>query len=162
MRLFWAVMLVGHAPALVAALGRLMETGPSGPTLLRVGFLGGSSIYFLFKVAGFALIEVHPSVSRIVVYTLIIGLLHTAVVVEKTGGAGPLWSHLVVPMVLATAGFSLAPVAKRLIPVEAGCGAGVMVARAPSHAAFSLIPLQAAREALVPRRHRRGPPSPLP
>lgn len=161
-RLFWAVMLVGHAPAFVSALARLAETGPTGASLFKVLFLGGSSLYFLFKLAGFAYIQVHPSWSRIVVYSLIVGLLHTAVVVEKVGGAGPLLNHWVVPIVLATAGISLIPVARNLIAGEAHFSASVVPARTLSHPAFAAIPSLSAREALVPKRFRRGPPAPLP
>ncbi|MBW7937786.1 MAG: hypothetical protein H3C63_02800, partial [Candidatus Omnitrophica bacterium] len=51
-RLFWAVMLVGHLPALFAVQGRLLDNPWEAVLLAKYAFLLLSVVYFLLKLAG--------------------------------------------------------------------------------------------------------------
>lgn len=80
---FWMVMLIGHAPALGAALSRLVQDSSSGYLWFKFIYILASSIYFALKLAGFRLLKHNPSWRHVLVYCLVVALLHTGVVLER-------------------------------------------------------------------------------
>jgi hypothetical protein len=80
---FWMVMLVGHAPALGAALSRLLQDSASGYLWFKFIYILASSIYFALKLAGFRLLKHNPSWRQLLVYCLVVALLHTGVVLDQ-------------------------------------------------------------------------------
>jgi hypothetical protein len=80
--MFWGVMLVGHIPALITASERLWLGDVSAGSIFKYLFILVSVIYFCLKLAGFRFWKIDPSWSRLIVYSLVILLLHTGVIVE--------------------------------------------------------------------------------
>ncbi|KXK40586.1 MAG: hypothetical protein IT394_04980 [Candidatus Omnitrophica bacterium] len=123
-RLFWAVMLVGHLPALFAVQGRLLDNPWEAVLLAKYAFLLLSVVYFLLKLAGVRFWKVDPSFDRMLVYCLIILLLHSGVLVEYNllpGMDSSLAAVFFGPVILALWGgtllllFGMVPVAGKRI-----------------------------------------------
>lgn len=109
-RLFWAIMLAGHLPTLLALQTRLYEA-PVEPTgLIRFGFITLSVVYFSLKLFGFRFWRSKSSWDRVVIYCLVVLLLHSGAVIDANpplGQPGLIWVQLVSPFLLALSGVSL-------------------------------------------------------
>jgi hypothetical protein len=163
-RVFWAIMLVGHFPALIVSQGRLYEAAPEPIGILKFAFLILSVVYFCLKLIGFRFWRIDPSWDRVVVYCLVVLLLHSGVVVDLNvplGQTGLGWVHLISPFIVALGGAALA-IAIRQCALQAGGLVPVPISKPRfSHDALIPPPAPQRRELFASSIQRRGPPDSL-
>lgn len=78
-RAFWLVMLVGHAPALVAAVAGVAVDGAG---LVRLALLAGSCVLFALKAADVAWLRLPTDRRTLTAVTAVIVLLHAGVLLH--------------------------------------------------------------------------------
>lgn len=163
-RSFWAVMLVGHLPALMVSQARLYEAPPEPTGILKFTFLILSVVYFSLKLLGFRFWRIDPSWDRMVVYCLVVLLLHSGVVVDMDvplGQSGLGWVHLISPFLVVLGGAALLGMIyqhsqrlRALVPVP-------IVSPHLAHYPDNAPPIPMRREIFASTLQRRGPPPTL-
>ncbi len=163
-RSFWAVMLVGHLPALIVAQNRLFEATPDPLEIVRFILLLLSVVYFTLKLLGFRFWKLDPSWDRIVIYCLVVLLLHSGVIIDTKiplGQSGLGWVNLVSPFLVVLTGTALTIVIHQHTQLK-GILIPIPVARQNlSRDILNPPSLREWRDLFISSLSRRGPPTSL-